>query len=94
MSPLVITNTLLSLTSISQFTYAWTVFVGEVVTSFPYAYATHVGATLVDRDQRQRDPFMLVVSFIGLVASVAIAWKVGVVAKAVLEQKEDLYREL
>jgi len=89
-SPVVITNILLSLTSISQLSYTWTVFVGEVVTSFPYAYATHIGATLVSSEQRVQDPLMLFVSFVGLAASVAIAWKVGVVAKAVLQEHTDL----
>ena len=52
-SPVVITNILLSLTSISPFTYVWTTFVGETLTSLPYAYGTYVGASLIASDERQ-----------------------------------------
>ncbi len=93
-SPLVITNTLLALTSISQFTFLWTVLIGEIVTSFPFAYATYVGEQLVDEHQRQhRDPMLLISSFIGLGASIAITWKVSLLAKSVLEERE-LYSSL
>ena len=84
-SPLVITNTLLALTSISQFSFLWTVLVGEIVTSFPFAYATYVGEQLVDG---QKSPMLLVSSFIGLGASIAVTWKVSLLAKSVLEERE------
>merc|ERR1712216_585917 len=83
----VITNILLSLTSISEFAYLWTVFIGEIVPSFPYAYATHVGASLYASEEGRRDPVMLTVSFITLAATVANAWKVGVLAKAALQER-------
>jgi uncharacterized membrane protein YdjX (TVP38/TMEM64 family) len=41
-SPIVLTNVLLALTSLPSRTYLWTTFVGEVFTSFPFAYATYV----------------------------------------------------
>ena len=84
-SPLVITNTLLALTSISQLSFLWTVLVGEIVTSFPFAYATYVGEQLVDG---QKSPMLLVSSFIGLGASIAVTWKVSLLAKSVLEERE------
>jgi len=93
LSPLVITNILLALTSISQFSFVWTVFVGEIVTSFPYAYATHIGVTLVDRDKGHQDPTMIAASFLSLAATVAIAYKVSRLAMSVLEQR-DLYERV
>ena len=83
---MVLTNVLLSLTSVSQFTYLWTTLVGEVLTSLPYAYATHVGLNTLEIGLQQ-DPLLLLLSCLGICASLAIAWKVGVVAKALLEQR-------
>ena len=59
--------------------------VGEIVTSFPFAYATYVGEQLVDG---QKSPMLLVSSFIGLGASIAVTWKVSLLAKSVLEERE------
>ena len=92
-SPLVITTALFALTSISQFTFLWTLYIGEIVTSLPYAYATHIGEQLVDKQQRHQDPMLLVLSFVGLGASVVVAWKVSLLAKSVLEDR-DLYSKL
>ena len=82
LSPVVLTNILLALTSISHRTYLVTLFVGEVVTSLPYAYAAHIGSVLAAPGERGRDPVMIAGSFIGLAASIAVAWKVGVIAKS------------
>jgi len=89
LSPVVITNVLLSLTSVSQFTYMWTCLVGEVLTSLPYAYATHVGLSTLEIGLGQ-DPVLLLLSCLGIAASLAIAWKVGVVAKALLELRTGM----
>ena len=89
LSPVVITNVLLSLTSVSQFTYMWTCLVGEVLTSLPYAYATHVGLSTLEIGLGQ-DSVLLLLSCLGIAASLAIAWKVGVVAKALLEQRTGM----
>ena len=80
---------MLSLTSVSQFTYMWTCLVGEVLTSLPYAYATHVGLSTLEIGLGQ-DPVLLLLSCLGIAASLAIAWKVGVVAKALLEQRTGM----
>lgn len=38
-SPVVLTNVALALTSVSTFDYVWTILVGEALTNLPYAYA-------------------------------------------------------
>ena len=53
LSPVVLTNVLLALTSVSQLTYLWTTLVGEVLTSLPYAYATHVGLSTLEIGREQ-----------------------------------------
>ena len=63
--------------------------VGEVLTSLPYAYATHVGLSTLEIGLGQ-DPVLLLLSCLGIAASLAIAWKVGVVAKALLEQRTGM----
>lgn len=91
--PLVLTNTMLSLTSLSTWTYLWTTVIGEIVTSLPYAYATHIGTTLV-HDKGHADPLMMLMSFVGLAASVAMMWKIGVVATTVLKERGGLDYQL
>ena len=86
-SPVVLTNILLALTSISQTTFVWTLCVGEIVTSFPYAYAAHIGTTLASSSGHGRDPLMLTTSVLGLGATVAVAWKISMVAKSLLEER-------
>ena len=48
LSPFVVTNVLLSLTSISHTTYLWRTLVGVTPGSLPYAYAARLGASLYD----------------------------------------------
>lgn len=48
LSPMVLTNFLLSLTSISPFHYVWTTALGVIPGNLPYAYAAEVGASLAD----------------------------------------------
>ena len=62
---------------------------GETLTSLPYAYATHVGLDTLEIGLQQ-DPLLLLLSCLGIAASLAIAWKVGVVAKALLEQRTGM----
>ena len=76
-APMVLTNILLSLTSISQFTYLWTCAIGIVPANLPYAYAAQVGVSIAN-EFPPKDPFMLIMTVVGLVASIAIAWKIGV----------------
>lgn len=74
-SPMVATNILLSLTSISVWTYLWTCAVGIIPANFPYAYAAVVGASLAS-EFPPRDPVMLSMSVLGLVATIGVAYKV------------------
>lgn len=57
------------------------------MTTFPYAYGTHLGIALTSSDRNKRDPLMLAVSFVGVASSIAIAWKVGVIAKTMLRER-------
>jgi len=84
LSPMVITNILLSLTSLSQGHYLWTTAIGIVPGNLPYAYAAEVGATLADAGHQ--DPAMLAITVIGLVASVLIAVKVASIARTALRK--------
>ena len=84
-SPMVATNVLLSLTSISTRTYLWTCAVGIIPANLPYAYAAQLGASLAE-EFPPRDPLMLSMSILGFVASVAIACKVGSIAKKILRR--------
>ena len=84
-APMVLTNILLSLTSISQFTYLWTCAIGIVPANLPYAYAAQVGVSIAN-EFPPKDPFMLIMTVVGLIASIAIAWKIGVIANRVLRR--------
>ena len=83
-SPMVGTNILLSLTSVSVPTYLWTCAIGIVPSNLPYAYAAVIGVELAS-EFPPRDPVMLTVTVVGLVASIAIAWKVGLIATRLLK---------
>lgn len=74
-SPMVMTNILLSLTSINVWTYLWTCSIGLIPANFPYAYAAAVGVSLAS-EFPPRDPVMLSMSIIGFVATVGVAYKV------------------
>jgi len=82
-SPLVITNILLSLTSVDTGTYLWTCAVGLIPANLPYAYAAVIGLELAS-EFPPSDPVMLSVTVLGLAASIAIAWKVGLIATRLL----------
>ena len=82
-SPMVLTNILLSLTSISQWTYIWTCTIGIVPANLPYGYAAIVGMSLAN-EFPPRDPVMLTMSIVGFLATIAVAYKIGVVAKRAL----------
>ena len=84
LSPMVLTNILLSLTSLSHFHYLWTTAVGIVPGNLPYAYAAEVGISLAD--SAHQDPMMLVLTIIGLVASLGIAFKVASLARRALRK--------
>lgn len=84
-SPMVGTNILLSLTSVSVPTYLWTCAIGIIPSNLPYAYAAVLGAELATQFP-PKDPVMLTVTVLGLVASLLIAWKVGMIAKRLLNQ--------
>ena len=75
-APHVVLNIVLSLTSISQFHYVWTTFVGIIPASLPYAYAAVVGMSMYE-EFPPKDPVMLVTSVLGLAASIAVALKLG-----------------
>jgi hypothetical protein len=88
LSPFVVTNVLLSLTSISHTTYLWTTLVGVTPGSLPYAYAARLGASLYD-EFPPRDPLVLCTAVVGLVASVLMAWKVGSIASEALQRLDE-----
>ena len=83
--PLVVTNALLSLTSVSHFTYVWTTLVSLVPANLPYAYAAQVGLDLA-QEFPPKDPLVLAFSLFGLLASIAIALKVGSIASRALRR--------
>lgn len=83
--PLVATNILLSLTSISHTSYCWTTLVGLVPANLPYAYAAQLGLSLYE-EFPPRDPVMLTLTLGGLVASILIAVKVGKIARKALNK--------
>jgi uncharacterized membrane protein YdjX (TVP38/TMEM64 family) len=74
-APMVLTNILLSLTSLPLGTYLWTCAIGIVPANLPYAYAAELGISLSE-EFPPKDPVMLTMTIIGFVASVGIAWKV------------------
>ena len=84
-SPLVLSNVLLAMTSISHSTYIWTSAVGFVPANLPFAYAAQLGMSMA-QEFPPKDPVLLTMSILGLVASVAIAWKIGRIATRVLRK--------
>jgi uncharacterized membrane protein YdjX (TVP38/TMEM64 family) len=84
LSPMVLTNILLSLTSLSHFHYLWTTAIGIIPGNLPYAYAAEVGVTLADT--KHQDPVMLTLTIIGLAASLGIALKVASLARRALRK--------
>ena len=83
--PVVLTNAMLSLTSVDAFTYAWTTLAGFLPASIPYAYAAVVGEQVLS-DFPPKDPVMLTVSVLGLVATLLAVWKIGSIAGAELKK--------
>ena len=84
-APLVLSNVLLSMTSISQRTYLWTTAIGIVPSNLPFAYVALVGRSMLE-EFPPRDPVILSLSLAGLIASVLIAWKIGRIANRVLRK--------
>lgn len=87
-SPMVLSNILLSLTSVSVFDYLWTTCVGIVPSNLPYAFAGELGAS-VAQDFPPKDAVgwvMLSITAVGFVASIIIAVKLGRIARKVLRQ--------
>ena len=80
MFPMVGNNILLSLTSISTWTYMWTCAAGVIPSNLPYAYAAELGVSLHNHEE----PLMVMMTVLGLLVSVAFAWKLGVIAKQLL----------
>lgn len=74
-SPYVLSNILLALTSLSEWTYLWTTAVGIIPSELPYAYATVLGASFAN-EFPPKDPVLLTTTILGLVASLIIACKV------------------
>ena len=81
--PVVPTNIMLALTSIDQWTYTWTVTVGMIPAGMPYVYAAVVGEQVLE-EWPPTDPFMLLLSLIGLVATALAVFMVGRVANSEL----------
>ena len=77
--PVVLTNFLLALTSIDTWTYTWTVTVGMIPSGLPYAYGAVVGEAVL-KEFPPKDPLLLLLSLIGLVATVLAVYKVGSIA--------------
>jgi len=84
-APLVGSNILLSLTSISPWTYVWTSFVGMLPANLPFAYAAKLGLDMYT-EFPPSDPVMLTMTLLGFVASILIAWKIGSIARKVLKK--------
>lgn len=77
--PVVLTNFFLALTSIDEWTYSWTVTIGMIPSGLPFAYAAVVGQQVLE-DFPPHDPLLLVVSLVGLLATVLVVYKIGAVA--------------
>ena len=73
------TGAVLSLTSVDAWTYAWTVFIGFIPSGIPFAYAAVVGEAVIN-EFPPKDPVLLSVTLLGLVATVLAVWQVGVLA--------------
>ncbi len=82
-SPMVVSNIVLSLTSISHWTYVWTTAVGIAPSNLPFAYAAQLGAEIAN-EFPPKDPVMLTMTVVGFVASVLIAYKIGKIGKRLL----------
>jgi len=78
-APVVLANVVLSLTSVDAWTYAWTVFIGFIPSGIPFAYAAVVGEAVIN-EFPPKDPVLLSVTLLGLVATVLAVWQVGVLA--------------
>ena len=83
--PVVLTNAMLSLTSVDAFTYAWTTMAGFIPASIPYAYTAVVGEAVLN-DFPPKDPVMISVSLLGLAATLLAVWKLGSIASAELKK--------
>ena len=83
--PVVLTNAMLSLTSVDVFTYAWTTLAGFLPASIPYAYAAVVGEAVLN-DFPPKDPVMISFSLLGLTATLLAVWKLGSIASAELKK--------
>ena len=84
-APLVVSNILLSLTSIRQRTYVWTTFVGTIPSNLPFAYAAQLGLSLAN-EFPPKDPVVLTMTIVGFIASALVAWKIGRIARRTLRK--------
>jgi len=83
--PVVLTNAMLSLTSVDAFTYAWTTLAGFIPASIPYAYGAVVGEAVLN-DFPPKDPVMISISLLGLTATLLAVWKIGSIASEELKK--------
>ena len=83
--PVVLTNAMLSLTSVDALTFTWTTFVGFIPSGVPYAYAAVVGEQVMN-EFPPRDPLLLGISVLGLVATLLVVYKIGQIAAATLAE--------
>jgi uncharacterized membrane protein YdjX (TVP38/TMEM64 family) len=73
--PVVLTNFLLAMTAIDDWTYTWTTGVGMIPSGLPYVYAAVVGEQVMEQFP-PTDPFLLVLSLVGLLATILAVYYV------------------
>ena len=78
-APVVPSNFLLALTSIDAWTFTWTVFVGMIPAGLPYAYGAVVGEQAL-KQFPPKDPLLLTLALVGLVATMLVVYKIGTIA--------------
>lgn len=83
--PVVPTNFMLALTSVDDWTYTWTVTVGMVPAGLPYAYGAVVGEAVLE-EFPPKDPLLLAVAVVGLLATTLAVYKIGAIAANELDK--------
>lgn len=83
--PFVISSALLSLTGITQWTFVWTTFVGEIPVSFPIISTAALGHKLLAEEQ-EAGSASVVVNALSVLVAVALMFRLGVVAKEVFQR--------
>eukprot|EP00316_Scyphosphaera_apsteinii_P016619 CAMPEP_0119312550 /NCGR_PEP_ID=MMETSP1333-20130426/26877_1 /TAXON_ID=418940 /ORGANISM="Scyphosphaera apsteinii, Strain RCC1455" /LENGTH=191 /DNA_ID=CAMNT_0007317191 /DNA_START=167 /DNA_END=742 /DNA_ORIENTATION=+ len=83
-APFVLSSAILSITSISRWTYLWTTFVGTIPSTIPLLLGVSMGREVTRGDQV--NPLMVALNSLGLIAALYIVIRLGKLSMSVFRR--------